>query len=87
MNEAVTPGWCPNCMYVFDETTNVFDETILPERGDITVCLKCGIVLCYLEPGFRLASKADLAKLSPEALRNLERMQAARHQTLRRHPI
>ena len=40
---------CPKCGYHMDDSTNIHDESLKPETGDISICLKCGAVHQFMD--------------------------------------
>ena len=43
-----TPSMCPRCAYHMDESTWMAGEKPSPpDPGDFTVCIECGVILCY----------------------------------------
>jgi hypothetical protein len=40
---------CPKCGKTFDATTGAYDNNIVPRKGDVTVCIKCGEILVFKE--------------------------------------
>lgn len=58
---------CPSCR---QELTAVFGNGEQgPRPEDSAMCYHCGAVLVVIKEGLRLATKAELARLSPEIRR------------------
>ena len=40
---------CPKCNYHIDDCTNIYDESLKPSNGDISICLNCGAVHQFID--------------------------------------
>lgn len=66
---------CPACGHPIDSASVLFDETVRPSPGDLTVCLYCQTVLEF-NPILKL-QLADEAGLSVREKAYIERMRWA----------
>ena len=46
-NERLAATTCPECGAMLDDATNMEDDSLKPEPGDISCCIECAVVLEY----------------------------------------
>lgn len=66
MSERLSVQLCPGCGRMLDGVDCLTDPGKSPVRGDVTVCIYCGIVL-------RFDAKLVARRCHPEALRHITR--------------
>lgn len=64
---------CPYCLHKVDSAINEFDETVLPSKGDITLCIKCGEVSEFNEEMNLI--KFNVSQLDVEDLKDIRHKQ------------
>ena len=65
------PALCRACGYYHDATETFGSDPHPPRRGDISLCLNCGIGSILDRKGWRPVTRRDVNKLTPEELREL----------------
>lgn len=62
-NVIVVDSACPKCGYKFDRASHSsMTEKRRPEKGDLSVCIECAAILCYLNSAgdLRLATQEEI---------------------------
>jgi hypothetical protein len=60
---------CPHCGYLLDFATGVFDNTLLPNPGDASVCAVCGGFLIFSDNLTPRAATMEEVAYWPDELR------------------
>lgn len=69
---------CARCGYVCNYSESLEDPSAVPQQGDITICINCGLAYILQVKNWVPMSDKDIAHLSPEARSCFEAFQRAR---------
>ena len=71
---------CSNCGKEFDMHSNVEDESLEPEEGDISICLYCGEINQFKNGSLELI---DMAVLPEDTQKEIMKLEIARQNVMR----
>jgi hypothetical protein len=69
---------CPRCDCKLDAASSTFDDIAIPKPGDVTICIKCAVVLTFTEDlGLSIATDSYLRELDPDTREKVASVQLA----------